>query len=66
MGYFSFFFAQTGLFTALYPTLCIEKMFFTKNPLNFYALKITKFHSDSVKNDSARAKKSPPPSLFSV
>ena len=44
------------LFTALYPTLCIKKMF-TKNPLNLYSLKATKFNSHSVKNKSARAKK---------
>ena len=29
----------------------------TKNPLNYYSLKVTKFHDDSVKNKSARTKK---------
>ena len=43
--------------TALYPTLSIKKMFFTKNPLKFYSFKITTFHSDSVKNESAYTKK---------
>jgi len=56
LGYFIFFFTMIELFTALYPTLCIKKMF-TKNPLNLYSLKATKFNSHSVKNKSARAKK---------
>ena len=30
---------------------------FTRYPLNFYLLKVKKFHSDSVKNESAREKK---------
>ena len=30
---------------------------FTKNPSNFYLLKVKKFHGDSVKNKSSRAKK---------
>ena len=30
---------------------------YTKNPLNFYSLKVTNFHGDSVKNESARQKK---------
>ena len=37
-GYFRFFFTQTGLFTTLYPTLCIKKNY--KNLLNFYSLKV--------------------------
>ena len=45
-----------------------------KNPLDFYLLKVTKFHDDSVKNESARTKKlqgggrqtPPPPCLFRV
>ena len=28
----------------------------TRNPLNYYSLKVTKFHNDSVKNESARTK----------
>ena len=66
MGYFWFFKTQTGLFTALYPTICIKKY---KNPLNFYLLQVKKFYGDSVKNKSASAKKlegwlhRPPPCL---
>ena len=56
MSYFIFNFTQIELFTALYPTLSIKKMF-TKNPLHFYSLKATQFYSDSVKNKSARTKK---------
>ena len=33
------------------------KNFFTKNPLNYFSLKVTKFHDDSDKNESARTKK---------
>ena len=33
MGYFRFF-TQTGLFSTLYPTLCIKKKFVTNNPLS--------------------------------
>jgi len=47
-----------------------KNIFLTKNPLNYYALKVTKFHGDSVKNESASTKKlqgggakHPPPSL---
>jgi len=36
-------------------TLCIKN--FTKNPSNFYLLKVKKNHGDSVKNESARKKK---------
>ena len=60
-------FTETGLFTDLYPTQCITFFFkSTKNPLNFYLLKVNKFHGDSVKNESARATKigagqTPPP-----
>ena len=46
---------------------------FTKNPLNFYLLKVEKFHGDSVNKEIARAKQleggrqTPPPlSLFRV
>ena len=41
------------LFTALYFTL---DMHLKKNPLNFFLLKVTKFHGDSVKTESARTK----------
>ena len=44
---------------------CLHK--FTKNPLNYYLLKVKKIHGDSVKNESARAKNlTPLPSLFRV
>ena len=33
------------------------RIFLTKNPLNFFLLNVTKFHGDSVKNESARTKK---------
>ena len=46
-----------------------NKIFFSKNPLHYYSLKVTKFHSDSVKNESATTKnnkgpvrQTPPPS----
>ena len=44
IGYFKFF-SQTGLFSALYPTLWIfKKIFFlTKNPLNYYSIKSHNF-----------------------
>ena len=50
------FFSKDWTFYVLYPTLCIKKKF-TKNPLNYYSLKVTKFHDGSVKNESARIKK---------
>ena len=65
-------FSQTRLFfrPAPYP---INKKKFTKNLLNYYSLKLKKFHGDSVKNESAWTKKlqeggrrTPPPSLFRV
>jgi len=42
----------------------------TKNPLNYFILKVTKFHGDCVKNESARTKNyrgrqtSPPPPVY--
>jgi len=42
----------------------------TKNPLNYFILKVTKFHGDCVKNESARTKNyrgrqtSPPPACL--
>ena len=61
MGYFIFNFTQIELFTALYPTLSIKKMF-TKNPLHFYSLKATQFYSDSVKKNYYQGGGAPPPS----
>jgi len=65
-----YFFLQAGLFSALYPTPYPKhkkKYFFSKNPLNYYSLKVTQFHGDNVKNESASTKtlqgaKRPPPS----
>jgi len=34
----------------------LKVCFFTKYPLNYYLLKVTKFHDDRVKNESARIK----------
>ena len=38
-------------------TLPYKSKKLTKNPLNYYSLKVTKFHGDSVKNESAWTKK---------
>ena len=61
MGYFRFSFYTDRTFyrpVRLYPTICIKKnKNFTKNPLNFYLLKVKTFHSDSVKNESVREKR---------
>ena len=32
-------------------------MLLTNNPIDYYSLKVTTFHGDSVKNESARTKK---------
>ena len=69
MGYFIFFLHTTD-FLPLEPYPMHKKI--TKNPLNYYLLKVKKFHGESVKKKSARAKKleggakRPPPSLFRV
>ena len=47
MGHFKFF-LHNGLFSPLYPTVCIK---------NYYLLEVKKVHCDSVKNESAKAKK---------
>ena len=67
-----FFYTHSRLFTALYPTLCVKKKF-TKESFKLLVMKSQKFHGDSVKNESARAKKleggrqSPPsPSFYRV
>ena len=49
-------FTQTGLFTALYPTLSIEKKIM-RNSVSLYSLKVTKFHGVCIKNESVRTKK---------
>ena len=54
MGYFRFFFTHSGFFTAV--TYPMHKKI-TKNPLNYYFIKVKKFHSDSVKNECSRTKK---------
>ena len=48
MGCNIFFFTDRTFFALYY------KNFFTKNPLNYYLIKVTKCHCDSVKNESAR------------
>jgi len=49
MGY-SDFFSQTGLFFRPVPyPINFKKNIFNKNPLNYYSLKVTKFHGDCVK-----------------
>ena len=70
MAYFRFFLPTLDFLLPCNPTLCIKKV--TKNSLNYYLLKVKKLYGDSVKNESARAKKqeggrqTPPPSLFRV
>ena len=71
-GLFQIFLTQTGLFPPCTLHYKLKKV--TKNPLNYYSLKDKKIHGDSVKNKSARTKKTtgwrgrqmPPPSLFKV
>ena len=53
MGYFKFF-SLTGLFFRPVPYPIKKIKFLTKNHLNYYSFKVTKFHGDSVKNKSAR------------
>ena len=55
MSYFRFFFLRLDFLRALPNPMHKKK--FTKNPLNYYSLKVTKFHDGSVKNESARIKK---------
>ena len=64
MHYLRFFFDRPGFFPPCTEPYAL-KIFFYKNPLNYFSLKITKFHSDSVKNESTRTKKAPP-CLFRV
>ena len=54
MGYFRFFLHLRTFYRPVpYP---MQKKI-TKNPLNYYILKVEKFPGDSVKNESARANK---------
>ena len=46
MGYFRFY------FQIFFSTLYLQK-----NPLNYFSLKVTKFHCDSVKNESVKGQK---------
>ena len=39
-----------------YPMQYAWEKKFTKNPLNYFLLKVKQFHGDSVKNESVRAK----------
>ena len=58
MGYFRFYFHRPDFFPpCTLPCKFKKNIFLTTNPPNYYSLKVTKFHGDSVKNESARAKK---------
>ena len=66
------FFSQTRLFFRPVP-YPINKKKITKNPLNYDLLKVTQFHGERVRNESARTnklqggpKRRPPRSLFRV
>ena len=72
MGYSRFFFSQTGLFFRPVPYPINKKyVFLAKNSLNYYSLKVTKFHGDCVKmrllgqkkNYRVGAKRPPPACL---
>ena len=54
-GLFQIFFSHTRIppFTLPYNV----KKIVTKNPLNYYSLKVKQFHGDSVKNESAGTEK---------
>ena len=55
---FRFFFLTDWTFFRPVPyPVTINKRILKKNPLNYYSLKVTKFHGDKVKNESARTKK---------
>ena len=62
MGYFRFF-SHTG--PDFFPPC-------TKNLLDYYSLKVTKFHGDSSKNENSRTKKlqggrkTPPPAFLGL
>ena len=74
MGYFRFFFTQTGFFTTFYVTLSITISFFYKKSFTFLLLKTKRNHGDSVKNESTRANKiwrgggpnAPPPACLGL
>ena len=55
MGYFRFFYTDRTFYRPV-PYSMHKKMFLSKNHLNFHSLKVTTFHSDSVKDESARTK----------
>ena len=52
-----FFFTDRTFFRPVSYPINLEKYVLTKNPLNYYLLKVTKFHGDSFKTESARSKK---------
>jgi len=68
------FFSQTGLFFRPVPYPINKKyVFLAKNSLNYYSLKVTKFHGDNVKNESTRTKNymggapnAPPPACLGL
>ena len=51
------FFTDRTFFHTVFDPINFEKYVLTKNPLNYYLLKVTKFHGDSFENESARSKK---------
>ena len=55
MGYFRFFLHTPYFLTPHTLPYALKKI--TKNPLNYYLLKVKKIYDDKVKNESARAKK---------
>ena len=57
MGYFRFFLTHSGLFNALYPTLC-DKIYQKILYITIYE-KSKKFYGYSVKEENARGKKTP-------
>ena len=56
MGFLDFFTDQT-FFPPCTPSFNFLNMLLTNNPIDYYSLKVTTFHGDSVKNESARTKK---------
>ena len=61
--------SKEKIFSTMYPTLLMLKnIVLTKNPLNYYSLKVTKFkfHGDSVNARTKKLRGGAPPSLFMV
>ena len=62
MGYFRFLFTVRTFFGPV-PYKLKKNIFVAKNPLNYFLLKVTKFHGDSVQNLQGGAKRPPPACL---